>query len=83
VQTPQAFPVGLLRDLHARAAQEAASGTDDAALAERYGVPVSVVEGEPLNLKITTRTDFAVAEWLVAEGHVRLAGIEPPVSGDE
>jgi 2-C-methyl-D-erythritol 4-phosphate cytidylyltransferase/2-C-methyl-D-erythritol 2,4-cyclodiphosphate synthase len=83
VQTPQAFPVGLLRDLHARAAKEAASGTDDAALAERYGVPVSVIEGEPLNLKITTRADFAVAEWLVAEGHVRLAGIEPPVSGDE
>jgi 2-C-methyl-D-erythritol 4-phosphate cytidylyltransferase/2-C-methyl-D-erythritol 2,4-cyclodiphosphate synthase len=82
-QTPQAFPVGLLRDLHARAAREAVGGTDDAALAERYGVPVKVVDGDPLNLKITTQTDFALAEWLVAAGQTHLAGIEPPTAGDD
>ncbi len=78
VQTPQAFPARLLSELHVRAEQEAATATDDAALAERFGVPVQVIDGDPVNLKITTRADFALAEWLVAGGHTRLAGIEPP-----
>jgi len=46
-------------------------------------VPVKVVDGDPLNLKITTQTDFAMAEWLVAAGQTHLAGIEPPTAGDD
>ena len=83
VQTPQAFPVDLLSELHARADLEGSAATDDAALVEKYGVPVRVVEGDPLNLKITTRADFGLAEWLVAEGHTALAGIEPPTHPDD
>jgi 2-C-methyl-D-erythritol 4-phosphate cytidylyltransferase / 2-C-methyl-D-erythritol 2,4-cyclodiphosphate synthase len=63
VQTPQAFSFKLILEAHRRAAaarQE--SFTDDAALAEWAGQPVSVFEGEPGNVKVTTSEDFARAE---------------------
>ena len=63
VQTPQAFSFKLILDAHRRAAaagQE--SFTDDAALAEWAGQRVSVFEGEPGNVKVTTTDDFARAE---------------------
>ena len=63
VQTPQAFSFKLILEAHRRAAaarQE--SFTDDAALAEWAGQPVSVFEGEPGNVKVTTNEDFARAE---------------------
>jgi 2-C-methyl-D-erythritol 4-phosphate cytidylyltransferase len=67
-QTPQAFPAAVLRSAHARAAAEGVAATDDAALVDRYGGTVVVVEGAPENLKITTPADIAVAEALLARG---------------
>lgn len=64
VQTPQAFPLGLIRECHERAATEGISLTDDAALLERYGHPVRMVEGEPENIKVTLPIDFTIAEAL-------------------
>jgi 2-C-methyl-D-erythritol 4-phosphate cytidylyltransferase len=64
VQTPQAFPLDTLRDAHRRASLEGLTTTDDAALCERYGVPVRVVEGDPANIKVTTVVDLALAEVL-------------------
>ncbi|MBI2828604.1 MAG: 2-C-methyl-D-erythritol 4-phosphate cytidylyltransferase [Acidobacteria bacterium] len=63
-QTPQAFRVGVLRDALARAAGFA-DATDEAALAERAGHRVRLVEGDPRNIKITTPDDLATAERLV------------------
>ncbi|MBE0710983.1 MAG: 2-C-methyl-D-erythritol 4-phosphate cytidylyltransferase, partial [Candidatus Aminicenantes bacterium] len=40
-------------------------GTDEAMLAERAGIPVSVVEGDPHNIKITTPVDLKIAEGLL------------------
>ena len=65
-QTPQAFPADVLREAHARAAADGVSATDDAALVARYGGKVVVVEGAPENLKVTTPTDIAIAETLLA-----------------
>jgi 2-C-methyl-D-erythritol 4-phosphate cytidylyltransferase len=65
-QTPQAFPVAVLRDAYARAAADGVTATDDAALVARCGTTVSVVVGEPENIKITTLADVAVAEVLLA-----------------
>jgi 2-C-methyl-D-erythritol 4-phosphate cytidylyltransferase len=63
-QTPQAFRRSWLEEAH-RAAQGEA--TDDAALVEALGHPVRVSMGDPLNFKITTRQDLALAEaWLAA-----------------
>lgn len=60
--TPQAFRVGVLR----RAWAQAAGGewTDEAALLEAQGVPVSVVAGDPRNLKVTTPHDLELLRGL-------------------
>ncbi len=53
-QTPQAFRYGIYEKMIA-GAEEA---TDDAALAEKAGYPVKIVEGEESNIKITTPNDL-------------------------
>jgi len=67
-QTPQGFPAVLLRECHRDAAERGFEATDDAVLCEAAGIAVRTVEGDPFNLKITTRADFVYAEWLVEEG---------------
>ncbi len=66
-QTPQAFRADVLRDALAVAARGVAV-TDEAALAERAGHRVKLVEGDVRNLKITTPDDLDIAERLVAAG---------------
>ena len=59
-QTPQ----GFRRDVLARAValgRAGAEATDEAALAERAGAPVHVVDGDPGNVKITTTEDLEAA----------------------
>lgn len=63
IQTPQGFAFAPLLDAHRKAAAQGRSDfTDDAALAEWAGMKVSVFEGEPGNIKITSAEDFARAE---------------------
>jgi len=57
-QTPQAFRRDVLRD----ALAVGGDATDEAALAERAGHPVRIVEGEASNIKITTPDDLPIAE---------------------
>ena len=61
-QTPQAFRFDILKDAYRRAYEENFYGTDDAALVERTGKEVKMVEGSYDNIKITTREDMLVAE---------------------
>ncbi|MCH8084339.1 MAG: 2-C-methyl-D-erythritol 4-phosphate cytidylyltransferase [Myxococcales bacterium] len=64
-QTPQVFRIEVLREALEKAAAEAFIGTDDAEIVERIGVPVTVVPGDPSNIKITDRADLIAAErWL-------------------
>ncbi len=65
-QTPQGFPVAALRQAHTTAAAEGWSVTDDAALFERLGLPVAVLEAPPSNIKLTTPFDLTVAEAVLA-----------------
>ena len=69
-QTPQAFRTDVLRDALSKG-RMSADATDEAALAERAGHSVRLVEGEPRNMKITTADDLMMAERLVgsAERH--------------
>jgi 2-C-methyl-D-erythritol 4-phosphate cytidylyltransferase/2-C-methyl-D-erythritol 2,4-cyclodiphosphate synthase len=60
-QTPQAFRTSVLRD----ALGFADDATDEAALAERAGYTVRLVEGDVRNLKITSPEDLAMAEHLL------------------
>jgi len=64
-QTPQCFRLELLRRAYEGGREFGPEATDDSALVERLGVAVSVVEGGPHNIKITTPLDFALAEALV------------------
>ncbi len=64
-QTPQAFPRALLLDAYRRAARDGVCGTDDAALVERYGGTVIVVDGATENLKVTRPVDVVIAEALL------------------
>ena len=58
-QTPQVFERKLLLDAYAKRGESPA--TDDAELVERLGKPVTIVEGSPVNLKITTKEDLRLA----------------------
>lgn len=64
-QTPQAFHLPLLLEAHARARETGTWATDDAGLVEALGHRVRVVPGSPLNLKVTTRGDLALARALL------------------
>lgn len=64
-QTPQAFRAEILIEAHERARREGIMATDDAALVERCGHPVVVVEGSPDNIKITWPEDLLLAEALL------------------
>lgn len=59
-QTPQVFRRQLLLDAYAQ--QGALAPTDEAQLVEQLGVPIALVEGSPLNIKITSHEDFRLAE---------------------
>lgn len=63
VQTPQAFDARLLMEAYSLPYQP--SFTDDASVVEQFGHPVTLVEGDPNNLKITRPVDLAVAEYLL------------------
>lgn len=65
-QTPQAFQRALLIEAHVRAFQDGITATDDSDLVERLGARVEVVEGSPLNLKITMPDDLVIAETIAA-----------------
>jgi 2-C-methyl-D-erythritol 4-phosphate cytidylyltransferase len=64
-QTPQAFRRAVLLELLARAEADEFEPTDDCALHERYLGPVTIVPGDPCNLKITTPSDLIIAEALL------------------
>ena len=59
VQTPQAFPIEVIRAAHRRARSV---GTDDASLVVARGLPVAVVDAQRNNLKLTYPEDLVVVE---------------------
>jgi 2-C-methyl-D-erythritol 4-phosphate cytidylyltransferase len=66
-QTPQGFEVKLLKDCHDQGRKLGWEVTDDAALLEKCGFPVKVVQGEETNLKVTTPIDLAIAEFILEQ----------------
>jgi 2-C-methyl-D-erythritol 4-phosphate cytidylyltransferase len=66
-QTPQAFRYPIIREAYERAYADGFTATDDSQLVERIGHRVSVVEGSPINIKITRPFDLSLAEAIKAE----------------
>ena len=69
VQTPQVFRREILLEAYREARRQGWSGTDDAFLVERLGLPVAVVPGERSNIKVTTREDLAWGSWFLGQAH--------------
>jgi 2-C-methyl-D-erythritol 4-phosphate cytidylyltransferase len=65
IQTPQAFPVKLLRKAYDESYKNKVYGTDDATLVERSGTAVRVLMGSYENIKITTPEDLILAEEIL------------------
>lgn len=65
VQTPQGFRRDLILKAHEHAQTEGFEATDDAALVRRLGHRVALVEGSAWLFKITTPTDYELAQALV------------------
>ena len=67
VQTPQGFDFDLILAAHERAAVAGLPDfTDDASLAEWAGHVVTLIDGDPANMKVTMPEDFAMAEARLA-----------------
>jgi 2-C-methyl-D-erythritol 4-phosphate cytidylyltransferase len=64
VQTPQGFRHNLLLQAHLKALEVGYSATDDATLVRRLGHEVTLVEGSPMLMKVTTRQDLDMARIL-------------------
>ena len=59
-QTPQAFGLSLIKEVHEK--YKGQSFTDDAGMVEEFGKDVYIVEGDYRNIKVTTKSDLALAE---------------------
>jgi 2-C-methyl-D-erythritol 4-phosphate cytidylyltransferase / 2-C-methyl-D-erythritol 2,4-cyclodiphosphate synthase len=64
-QTPQGFHRDLLVDLCDRALHDGTRFTDEASLAEAFDVPVRIVPGDRLNIKITHPEDVEIVDALL------------------
>lgn len=64
-QTPQVFPVCLLREALDRARGAGRAATDEAGLVEALGRRPRLVPGDPRNLKVTCPEDLELAEELL------------------
>lgn len=65
-QTPQVFHSEDIKAAYSQPYDT--SFTDDASVAERYGIPLEWCPGERLNLKITTPEDMILAEAIIRRG---------------
>lgn len=66
IQTPQVFEAGLLRRAYEQ--DDLGGATDDAALVERLGETVWVVEGDVTNVKVTTPGDLKLVRSILGVG---------------
>lgn len=81
-QTPQVFRRDWLVEAYAQRGELAA--TDDASLIERIGHRVTIVEGSPINLKVTTKEDLRLAQQaLKALPKPKLLGPAHPFADDD
>ena len=66
--TPQCFRYDLLKKAYEQADVADPSLTDESALVERIGAPVTTIEGSSRNIKITTPQDLLIAEAFIKTG---------------
>ena len=68
-QTPQSFKISVLKDLYASLTDdERATLTDACKILVLKGQPVSLVEGDVTNIKLTTIMDYKTAQAMIESG---------------
>lgn len=68
IQTPQGFKSEIIGSAYEKALSDGFYGTDDGGIAEHYGHPVTMTEGDYKNIKITTKEDLPGMEIRVGSG---------------
>lgn len=68
IQTPQTFPVAVIKKAYE--IKEDETLTDDASVAEKSGLTISLFEGSYRNIKITTEEDLVIAKALLESGRL-------------
>jgi 2-C-methyl-D-erythritol 4-phosphate cytidylyltransferase len=71
IQTPQAFRAKLLVKAYEKAKKDKYYSTDEAALVERLGVKIRIVEGSYDNIKITTPEDLELGLLIFERWHMK------------
>lgn len=64
-QTPQAFPLGLIRRVYGSSEDGLLAAPDDASLVEQVGGRVTTVPGDKTNIKLTSPEDLILAEAIL------------------
>ncbi len=67
MQTPQVFMTEMIKTALTRAQQKGIRTTDDCSAVESMGYKVTIVAGDPDNIKLTTARDLYIAEGILAE----------------
>lgn len=65
-QTPQAFKKDIILEIYKHASERGLSGTDDASLAEEAGFKVTMIEGSPKNIKLTSKEDLDLGKCYIS-----------------
>ena len=65
VQTPQAFTKEVIMNAYELAEKQNIFATDDSSLVEQAGYQVNIINDSSINLKITTKEDWIMAEALL------------------
>jgi 2-C-methyl-D-erythritol 4-phosphate cytidylyltransferase len=65
IQTPQGFRKEIIIKAYQKADELGFYGTDDAYLVEQAGFPIKIIEGDELNIKITSKEDLLFCEKII------------------
>lgn len=65
ILTPQGFHFNIIWTAYQKFIENTFPITDDTELVQSFGFPVTVVEGEKTNIKVTTKEDLIIAEVLL------------------
>lgn len=65
VQTPQCFPIDVIKKAHKMAMEKNVNTTDDCHLAEMMGIRIKMIEASYDNIKITTGEDIFIAQQIL------------------
>lgn len=63
VQTPQVFISEDIKQAY-DAIDDPSGFTDDASVAEKFGIKINLFEGDSRNIKVTNPEDFKLLEWI-------------------